>query len=141
MMNKTFLIVLTLFFSLVFVQSATAASAVEVFTIEKEEVVYSTSINKQIESETTKLLNEAKGLVTKIDPIPKTGYLIKVPLTESFSLNNPWIKSSINQAIFVITDEDSPSFMVINEKNQSIFLYFDGDINPLLQAIDFSIPS
>lgn len=141
LINKGRIIILALCLSLFCTQQASAVSPVEVFDVQKEEVVYRTSLNKQIENEATTLLLNASGLVTKIDPIPKTGYLIKVGFSEPISLNNPWFKSPVDQAVFVLTDEDNPSFMVINEESQSIFLYFNGKTKPLLDAIDFNIKS
>lgn len=117
---------------------AFAISPVEVFDLKKEKVTASIPSSAAIEKEAKKLIDSADSLVTKIDPIPKSGFMVKVPFSSPVSVNNQWVKTELNQVIFIFPVDEKPYVMLTNEEEQAIFLYFSASPQSLFNALHFS---
>ncbi|WP_078392584.1 hypothetical protein [Shouchella patagoniensis] len=117
---------------------AFAVAPVEVFDLKKEKVTEFIPSSAAVEKEAKKLIDSADSLVTKIDPIPKSGFMVKVPFSSPVSVNNQWVKTNLNQAIFIFPVDEKPYVMLVNEEEQAIFVYFSAGPQSLFNALHFS---
>ncbi|WP_156321192.1 hypothetical protein [Bacillus sp. JCM 19041] len=138
-MMRKLLIIIALIFGVgqLFTNAAYAIAPVEVFDLQKEKVTESVPSSATIEKEAKKLIKSVDSLVTKIDPIPKTGYMIKVPFSSPTPVHNQWVETELDQAIFIFPVDEKPYVMLVNEQEQAIFLYFSADSQSLFNALKF----
>ncbi|MBG9784864.1 hypothetical protein [Shouchella lehensis] len=116
---------------------AMAATPIDVFSIDEEKVVYQTEGTPQAQHTAQQLIQSIDGLVTAINPLPASGYLVKVTFDQPYYVKNYWFHAAVTQAIFVYDKGNPSSVMLINEENQSIFFTLSRDVEELFALIQF----
>jgi hypothetical protein len=67
-------------------------------------------------------------LYPKLNPTPKTGIMIKVPLGPPIKVNQTLIKKPVHEVIFIFPEAERPYMLIFNEqKNDPMFYYFSQD--------------
>lgn len=134
MMKKTiFFIVLLLFIG----TSAKAQSKqIEVFDISKGKVILQQETNPDIQKDVKKYVNGIKKIYSKIQPIPKAGLMVKVPLEPAIRVENQWLSAIIDEVIIIIPADDEPILMLFDDENRTLFFTFTGNVQELLKKIN-----
>lgn len=136
-MKKTFIV---LFLSvLLFASGMTPAKdgAVEIFDIEKGEVIRTLPGNEQVRKEVEKMLNGVTGIYADFNPIPDKGYMVKVPLEPPFRLKNKWFDDYVTEVIVIFPEYENPHLLVFDKRADSFFLTFDHSVDTFLKKIKF----
>lgn len=111
---------------------------IEVFDIERNKIINTTSTNTKIQLEAEKIIKEIDGVLKKINPFPDKGYMVKIPLEPSFSLENKWLNALIDEIIIIIPEDENPYLLTFDDENNSYFFTFERKIDMLLNTIDIS---
>jgi len=91
-----------------FIVSAKSSTSIELFDIEKNEVIKVIPTNPEIQLEVEKIINEVDNIVKKLKPIPDKGYMIKIPLEPSLLLENQWVYARIDEVIIINPQVEKP---------------------------------
>ncbi len=130
-MRKTILVLqLLLFFTGLICNQV---QAVEPQNVKVLDIYSNTIINKKESSaifdyEVNKAIKSIKKVTVQASPLPKKGYLIKVPLTASIKVKNRWFDDYISEVLFVYNLED---------KNQHRLILYNDDNTPSFFDINF----
>ncbi|WP_110114430.1 hypothetical protein [Bacillus sp. CGMCC 1.16541] len=108
---------------------------VEVFNIEKGKVEKSVAMTPTLQAEAQKSVKSMTGIFKKVSPIPKTGYLVKVPLDPAIPVKATGIDVLTSEVIIVISKDQEPILMVFDNENRSFFFEFSHDVTKLKQEL------
>ena len=79
-----------------------ASGQVEIFDIKQEQVVKTRPVTPAIEKEAKTYLTNITDLYRKASPIPKEGFMIKIPLEPAVQIQNQWMNEPVDQVIVVV---------------------------------------
>lgn len=116
---------------------AMAATPIEVFSLDEEKVVYQTGGTLKAQHTAQQFIQSIDGLVTAINPLPPSGYLIKVTFDQPYLVKNYWFDATVTQAVFVYEKDHPSSVMLINEDNQSVFFTLSRNVEEFFTIIQF----
>ncbi|MDE5415657.1 hypothetical protein [Alkalihalobacterium chitinilyticum] len=136
-MFKKIVAFVLLFIALTTVVSAQNQKPVEIFHIEKGEVIQSVPSTDKIQAETKALIESTTGLSKKFNPIPDEGYMIKVPFERAATIENEWFHDLVDQVVFIFPKDDKPHYLLFNDENTPFFFNFDGNPDHLLKELNF----
>ena len=86
MVRKILLSSLPIFFLFnLFIVNAQSITNVELFDIEKNNIIKTIPTNPKIQLEAKKIIKEVDDVLKKIKPFPDKGYMVKIPLEPSFN--------------------------------------------------------
>lgn len=136
-MFKKIMAFVLLFIAFTTVVSAENHKPIEIFHIEKGEVIQSVPSTDKIQTETKKLINGTTGLSKKFNPIPDQGYMIKVPFKRSTKIENEWFHDLVDQVVFIFPKDEKPYYLLFNDENTPFFLTFDGNTDHFLKELNF----
>lgn len=111
---------------------------VEVFDIKNDKVIMQVNSDIVLQQEAKKFLEGITGVYVKFNPIPKEGYMIKVPLEPSIMVENQWFNDLVNEVIIIFTSEEDPYIMIFDDENRAHFLTSEGDLVQLLLLVNFN---
>lgn len=131
-MRKT-MIMIQLFFFIGFITLNHARAAeqpdVKVLDIESNSVLLEKESSVLFDHEVQNAINSIKNITIQASPLPKKGYLIKVPLSNSIKVKNKWFDDFISEALLVFNLEDKTQHRLIlyNDENTPVFfdIFFD----------------
>jgi hypothetical protein len=129
-----FLFIMLLFTSNVMAQDH---KNVEVLSIEHNRVIKTVPSNPTIQKEGEKYLNGITDIYRKFRVIPNEGYMIKIPLEPSVTIQNQWMNDLVNEVIIIVGEQEEPYLMVFDDENSPRFFIFKGDIDVLLKTLNF----
>ncbi len=113
---------------------------VEVFDINKGEVVKKVQSNEIIQNEVTKYLESIEGVYEKIKPLPSSGKVIKVPLEPEVRAENHWLTDegikTIDKVFIILPDQEKPFLLVLNDDKLPVFFSFSANTEVLLQELN-----
>lgn len=118
--------------------SAETNQYVEVFDIKNDKVIMQVNADIVLQQEAKKFLEGITGVYVKFNPIPKEGYMIKVPLEPSIMVENQWFNDLVNEVIIIFTSEEDPYIMIFDDENRAHFLTSEGDLVQLLLLVNFN---
>ena len=137
MMFKKIVAFMLLFIAVTTVVSAQNQKPVEIFHIEKGEVIHSVPSTDKIQAETKTLIESTTGLSKRFNPIPEEGYMIKVPFERATTIENEWFHDLVDQVVFIFPKDEKPYYLLFNDENTPFFFTFDGNTNRLLNELNF----
>ncbi|TYR81597.1 hypothetical protein FZC66_07110 [Priestia megaterium] len=108
---------------------------VEVFQIDAGKVVRSENKTDLVQQEAEKSLASITGVFKKVNPLPNTGYLVKVPLDPAVQINHQTLSTLANEAVFVISTEQQPVIMLYDNENRVYFFEFNHDLSALRKEL------
>ncbi|AUG58098.1 hypothetical protein [Acetivibrio saccincola] len=113
---------------------------IEIFDIDKGQVIKSLSVNNIVHNEAIEYLKSITGMYPKVNAIPNKGYIIRIPLEPSVFVKNKWIDGTLNE-IYVIfpSKEDSPYLLVLDDKQRPLFFNFNANTDTLLKNLDLEL--
>lgn len=108
---------------------------IEVFDVTQGKVIKSIPLNEKNKEEALKLVKSADSLYPKLNPTPKTGFMIKVIFEPAEEIEAKVLKQPVNQVIFISPEAEKPYMLIFNEKDQPMFYYFSEDFEPFLEML------
>lgn len=114
---------------------------IEIYDIKRDKLIKTVQSNGEIENLVINYLQEIDGIYAKLNPIPKEGYAIKVPLKFPLILQNQHINSIVDETIIVLPKEEGiKAFFIIFEEGDKLMCFtFKGDIQVLLKRLHFKL--
>lgn len=112
---------------------------VELFDIQLDKVTKTIPVNPSFQNHAKDYLNNIDNIYTKINPIPKEGYMIKIPLEPPIRVNNQWINSYVDEVIVVLPKDEDPYLMTFDDENNIHILTFKGDTEFLLKTFNINL--
>lgn len=100
---------------------AATTNQIEVFDIEKGSVIKTVPPNPIFQTEASKILNSIKDVYKKINPIPKKGLMVKIPLSPMIPVQNQWIHSLVDEIIIFFPEGEKPYIMTFDDENNYYF--------------------
>ncbi|MED4018665.1 hypothetical protein [Sutcliffiella cohnii] len=137
MYKKVFLLILLVTFCGNIVCGAEEEKKVEIFDNSISSVVKTFSSSSDIQRETSKIINNINGVYKKLDPIPKTGHMIKVPLVKPVTVSNEWFYHIVEEVIIILPQNEDPHLLLLDDEQFPHFFTFNHGIDDLLSYIDF----
>lgn len=140
MVRKLLLSLIPMFFSFnLFIVNAQSITNIELFDIEKNEIIKTTKPNRKIQLEVEKIIEEIDDIVRKLKPIPDKGYMIRIPLKPSIQLENQWVYALIDEVIIIIPEDEEPYLLLFDDENKTHFFTSEAKIDTLLNTLSFSL--
>ena len=118
--------------------SAQSTSNIELLDIRESKVI-TIPITPEIYVETKKVIEEIDTIVKKFNPIPDKGYIVKIPLTPSLRLENKWVKTTIDEVIIIIPEDEKPYLLIFDDEKKPHFFTVTTEIDTLLKTFDFPL--
>lgn len=140
MIKKFFAIFIVLIFSSIPVK-ANDYRCYEIYSIDEEKVVKVDQSNIKIQHIAERYLKNISGIYPKFDPIPNSGYGIKIPLNPPVKVKNT-ITDFIADFVIIMFPKDSSPFLIVFEtENRLMCFTFNGDTESLLKLLNFKFDS
>jgi hypothetical protein len=114
-----------------------ASGQIEIFSINKGEVVKVVSTSQEIQHEVEEILHQITDIYREFEPIPSRGYMIKVPLDPAVQIKNKWANHDVIQVILIFPEYENPHLMVFDRENRSYFFTLNRSVDSFLTKIDF----
>ena len=117
---------------------------IEIYNIDKEEVVKKHKSSAEAEALALGILRSITSLYIDITPIPRSGYIIRIPFKTPVELNRYWSETrNINyiDSVYLFFPEDTrraPYLMILDNNARPIFFNYDLDIKPFLKMLNFN---
>lgn len=108
---------------------------IEVFDCQKQMVIEKHSLRIDIQEEAIKYAQSITGLFTNLNAVPKTGHMIKVPLSSQVVIQNRWIHTHIDEVVILLPEAEQPYIMIYDDENNPHFFYVKGNPETLLGVL------
>lgn len=118
--------------------SAEDVGNIEIFDLNKESVIKVVKSDTEIEREVEDCIKNIKGIVTKFNPIPDNGYMIKIPLETPIMIDNQLLKSFVDEVIIILPKGENPYLMLFDNKDRALFFTFEKKLDSLLKRLKLS---
>jgi hypothetical protein len=112
---------------------------IEIFDIQKDEIIKTVSTSFIIQLEVQKYIKEINNIVRKLKLIPDKGYIIKIPLEPSVQLENQWMNALIDEVIIIIPEAEEPYLLTFDNENKPWFFTFETRIDTLITTLEFAL--
>jgi len=100
---------------------------IEIFDIAKEAVVKSFLPNPEVQKEAESYLKGITDICPKLNPIPKKGFMVKIPLDPPVQVENELVKASVDEVIIIFPEEEKPYLMLFDGEDRPLVFYFEGN--------------
>ena len=100
---------------------AEKTNQIEIFDIEKGAVIKTVPSNPSFQSESAKILNSIKDIYKKVNPIPKKGLMVKIPLNPMIPVQNQWLHALVDEIIIFFPEDEDPYIMTFDDENNYYF--------------------
>ncbi|KAB2331833.1 hypothetical protein [Bacillus mesophilum] len=119
-----------------YTSAATPAKNVEIYNIKKREVTSIITPNEKIQKEAEKMIKQITGVYKKLDPLPKEGYMVKIPLEPSVPVKNQWLNGYVDELIIIIPNEQTSHILVFDDENNPHFFTCKNDQQPPMELFN-----
>lgn len=133
-MTKRLLIIFFLLFF--FVSHTSAASKVEIFHINKGKVIKEVPLSDGVQHNVETILEGITDIYREFEPIPKEGFMIKVPLDPAINVKNDWFHSLVSEVIVIFPEYENPHIMVFDDENNPFFFTFKASVDDMLHELE-----
>lgn len=110
---------------------------VEIFDIEQEKVVKTVPNDAAIQKEAKKALEGISGMVVKVNPIPKKGFMIRIFLETAVTVRNEWLDQTVDRVILLFPTDEAPFLLVFDPEDRPLFFHYGGSEEKLLKLLDY----
>ena len=116
---------------------------VKVLDIESNSVILEKDMSLLFDREVKKAIKSINNITIQASPLPKKGYLIKVPLSNSIKVKNKWFDDFISEALLVYNLEDKTQHRLIlyNDENTPVFFDILYEFTTLYKELNLEINS
>lgn len=115
--------------------AGTPQAQVEIYDVAKRKVIHSKPISFITQKEAAKYIKGIDDIYVKVNPIPKAGQMIKIPLEPPIAVKNEWMDSLVDEVIVIFPKGEKPYLMMFDDENQYHFLQFKGSADDLLKYL------
>ncbi|RXT06306.1 hypothetical protein [Ammoniphilus sp. CFH 90114] len=95
---------------------------IEVFDIEKEQIVKRIANTTEIQEEMKKYLDSIDRTIPPLEELPKKGQMIRVPLHPGINVGNQWMKSMVYEVFFIVLPERDPFVILYDDARKAYLL-------------------
>lgn len=110
---------------------------IEIFDVLEGKVIRVLEMDRNIYHEAEKILDNITGVVVRYNPIPKNGYMIRIPLEPTIKVGNQWFVDLVDEVTIIIPNQEKPYLMVFDDENRPHFLTLEGDMEKILGLMNF----
>lgn len=110
---------------------------VEIFEIETEQVVKTVPNTACIQREVEKYIDSIYDTFKGINPVPETGFMVKIPLDPTITIDNEWLQSELDTVIIIQPENEDPYLLTFDEDNRPRVFLFDSPIEGLLEQLEY----
>lgn len=123
MKNKILPILVTVFLMMAMQQvSAQKAIDVEVFDIEKEQIVKRIPNSPEIQQDITQYMKTINRAIPPLGQVPKKGKMVRIPLPQPLQIENQWIKANLHEVFLILLPDRDPFVIVYDEARKPYLL-------------------
>ncbi|ALC90772.1 hypothetical protein AM500_13975 [Bacillus sp. FJAT-18017] len=112
-------------------------AGIEIFDITQEKVIKTAPVTPDIQQEAAMYLKGITGLYPKINPIPKQGFMIRIPLDPKIKVENQWFNNTVDEVIVIFPVNEDPFLLLFDGQNKALFFNFKGDTGQLMNKLNF----
>lgn len=113
---------------------------VEIFDIEEGRVVQERPTTNDIQKETEKMLKSISGVYKNLNPLPKKGVMVKVPLDPPIPVKNEWFNDLVDEAVFIFSfEEKDPYLLIWDDENLPHFYTFSTSTEKLMKLLKYQV--
>lgn len=117
--------------------------SIEIFDINKGEVIQKVESNPSVRKEVEGYLKGITGMYIKVKAFPDKGYIIRVPLEPSVNVQSQWLNdygiNSVDEVFILFPEQGKPYLLVLDEKKRPLFYNFEGNTDVLLEKLNFKL--
>ncbi|MCM3652404.1 hypothetical protein [Metabacillus litoralis] len=140
-MRKTFTCILLFFCINLFFTSQNIEAAndtIKVLDIETSTVIKEVPTSSDIDGDVKEAIKSITQVTVQAKPVPKKGYLIKIPLTKSLKVKNKWFDDIVSEVLLLYNPSTKRQGKIIlyNDENTPLFFDIDYDFSPLFKKIN-----
>ncbi|WP_409271837.1 hypothetical protein V1499_19595 [Neobacillus sp. SCS-31] len=110
---------------------------IELFDIAKGKVVMTAQPNPKVHEEVGKFLAGITGAYPKLNPVPREGFIIRVPLEPSVKVKTQLFTGPVDEVIIIFPAYENPHLMFFDDKGRALAFNFKGDTAKLLELLNF----
>ncbi|MFD1739408.1 hypothetical protein ACFSCX_23280 [Bacillus salitolerans] len=119
------------------IATAQTNQQIEIFDINKGKVIKTVQLNSDLQQEVKNFLYEITSIYVKSNPIPNSGFMIRIPLEPNVMVKNRWFYDLVDEVIIIYSGQEEPYLMIYDDENKSYFFTFKGDTAKLLDLLNF----
>jgi hypothetical protein len=139
--RKTFTCILLFFCINLFFTSQNIEAAndtIKVLDIETSTVIKEVPTSSDIDGDVKEAIKSITQVTVQAKPVPKKGYLIKIPLTKSLKVKNKWFDDIVSEVLLLYNPSTKRQGKIIlyNDENTPLFFDIDYDFSPLFKKIN-----
>ncbi|KSU88414.1 hypothetical protein AS180_08260 [Priestia veravalensis] len=109
---------------------------VEVFQLDTGKVIRVADKTEVVQKEVEKSIASITGIYKKVNPLPKTGYLVKIPLDPAVQVQQKGLDVLASEAVVVFSPNEQPVLMLYDNENKIYFFEFTYDISTLRKELE-----
>ncbi|GEL76236.1 hypothetical protein [Tenuibacillus multivorans] len=110
---------------------------VEIFDVKSEQVLKTVPKTQAMQNEIKHFVDHINDRYQGINPVPKSGYMIKIPLDPHLKVDNEWLTSEIDIVIIIIPEDEKPYLITFDQEDRPRVFLFEANIDDLLNEINF----
>jgi hypothetical protein len=134
--------IIILIFALISMQSTSISAQirnVELFDIQEDKVTKTVPMSPPFQERAEEYLKNIDNIYVKVSPVPKKGYMIKIPLEPSVQVTNKWINSLVNEVIIVFPKDEEPFLMTFDNEDDIYVFTFKGNTDFLVKTFNLDL--
>lgn len=129
-------IIFLLIISIIAAASASAEEKkIQVFDPALKRVVIDIPMKEETQTQTEAVLKSINGVYKNLHPLPKNGYMAKIPLAPSVMVKNQWVEALVDEVIIIFPKGASPYLLLFDDENNTHFLTFSGSAEQIKKRI------
>lgn len=105
---------------------------VEIFDIEKGEVVKRLDMNSELRVKAVNILDKISGMYVKVKAFPEKGKIARLPLDPAVEVQNKWLKdygiSSVSEVFIIFPEGNRPYLLVLDSNYRPLFFNFEYEV-------------
>lgn len=133
-----FLFCISLFFNIKTI--AASDGSIKVLDIETSTIIKELERSEEIDKDVEKAVKSITRITVQANPIPKQGYLIKIPLTKSLKIKNKWFEDIVSEVLLLYNpaEKEQGKIILYNDENTPMFFDIDYDFSPLIKKLNLN---
>lgn len=108
---------------------------IEIFSINQGKIIKELQSTSQVQNLAINYIEGIEGIYSKFDPIPKSGYAIKIPLEPSVKIQE--LNTFVDQIIIMFPEKEAPFLIIFENETRMVCFAFKGNTNLLLKSLEF----
>lgn len=117
---------------------AVSHQRVKVLNIESSEVIKEVDHSSKLDQLAITAIKGIENITVQANPLPKEGYLIKIPLTSSIKVKNKWFHDLVTEILLVYdpTTKGKGKLILYNDENSPIFFDISYNFSDLFNQLE-----